>query len=121
MATAGAIGSETRQLDSRDKITGQLKYAGDLQIPGMLHGRLVVSPYAHARIKSIDASEAEKIPGVIVVTAKDLPIANPGPNRAGEPLARDEVLFNGHPVAVVLAPSAAIAEDAVGLVEVDYE
>jgi CO/xanthine dehydrogenase Mo-binding subunit len=87
----------------------------------MLHARLVVSPYSHARILKIDKSAAEAIPGVVVLTAADLPIARPDPSRQGEPLAVDEVVFNGHPVAVVLAPTEALAEDGVGLVDVTYE
>ncbi len=116
-----AVGRSIPRVDGYEKITGQAKYAGDLQMPGMLHGRLVVSPYPHARIVKIDSSAAEQVPGVRVLTAADLPIARPDPSRQGEPLAVDEVVFNGHPVAVVLAPTEALAEDAVALVEVTYE
>jgi CO/xanthine dehydrogenase Mo-binding subunit len=121
MAEVAAVGASIPRVDALEKLTGQAKYAGDLSLPGMLYGRLVVSPYAHARIVNIDKSAAEKLPGVIVLTAADLPIAERAPTRVGEPLAAEEVLFNGHPVAVVLAESEAVAEDALGLVEVSYE
>ncbi len=119
--TDTVVGTSIRRLDGYEKITGQAKYAGDVQLPGMLHARLVVSPYPHARILKIAKSTAEQIPGVIVLTAADLPIAHPDPSRQGEPLAADEVVFNGHPVAVVLAPTEALAEDALALVDVTYE
>ncbi|HUX88010.1 MAG TPA: xanthine dehydrogenase family protein molybdopterin-binding subunit, partial [Chloroflexota bacterium] len=119
--TDTVVGTSIRRVDGYEKITGQAKYAGDIQLPGMLHARLIVSPYPHARIVKIDKSVAEQIPGVIVLTAADLPIARPDPSRQGEPLAVDEAVFNGHPVAAVLAPTEALAEDAVALVEVTYE
>ena len=119
--TDTVVGTSIRRVDGYEKITGQAKYAGDVQLPGMLHARLVVSPYPHARIVRIDKSAAEQIPGVIVLTAADLSIARPDPSRQGEPLAVDEVVFNGHPVAAVLAPTEALAEDAVALVDVTYE
>lgn len=116
-----AVGTSIPRVDALEKLTGQARYAGDLRLPGMLFGRLVVSPYAHARVLNIDKSAAERITGVIVLTAADLPIANREANRVGEPLAAEEVLFNGHPVAVVLAESEAVAEDALSLVDVTYE
>ncbi|MGH2460273.1 MAG: xanthine dehydrogenase family protein molybdopterin-binding subunit [Chloroflexota bacterium] len=121
MAVDTVIGTPTRRVDALEKLTGQCKYAGDLQLPGMLHARLVVSPYAHARILAIDKSAAERLPGVIVLVAADLPIVEREGSRKGEPLAAREALFHGHPVAIVLAESEAIAEDAVALVEVSYE
>lgn len=121
MAIDTVIGTPTRRVDALEKLTGQCQYAGDIQLPGMLHCRLVVSPYGHARIVGIDKSAAERIPGVIVLTAADLPIAERDGSRKGEPLAASEVVFHGHPVAVVLADSEAVAEDAAGLVEVSYE
>lgn len=119
--TDTVVGTSIPRLDGFEKITGQAKYAGDVQLPGMLQARLVVSPYPHARIVKIDKSAAEQIPGVRVLTAADLPIAKPDPSRQGEPLAVDEVVFNGHPVAIVLAPTEAQAEDGLALVEVEYE
>ncbi|HEX5416088.1 MAG TPA: xanthine dehydrogenase family protein molybdopterin-binding subunit [Chloroflexota bacterium] len=119
--TDTAVGTSIPRLDGYEKITGRAKYAGDVQLPGMLQARLVVSPYPHARIVKIDKSAAEALPGVRVLTAADLPIVQPDPSRQGEPLAVDEVVFNGHPVAVVLAPTEALAEDGLALVDVTYE
>lgn len=121
MAVDSVIGTPTRRIDAFEKLTGQCKYAGDVQLPGMLHCRLVVSPYGHARILNIDKSAAEKLPGVTVLVAADLPIVERNGSRQGEPLAASEVVFHGHPVAAVLAESEAVAEDAVALVEVSYE
>jgi len=119
--TGTAVGTSIPRVDGYEKVTGQARYAGDLQLPGMLHARLVVSQYPHARIVKIDKSAAEQIPGVVVLTAADLRIAKPDPSRQGEPLASGEAVFNGHPIAVVLAPTEALAEDALALVDVTYE
>lgn len=122
MSAFTTIGKSVRRVDGFEKVTGQLQYAGDLRLPGMLHARLVVSPYAHARLVRIDPSEALKVPGVVqVITGADLPIARPESSRKGEPIAREEVVFSGQPVAVVLAETEAAAEDAVPLVQVEYE
>ncbi len=119
--TKTAVGTSIPRLDGYEKVTGQAHYAGDVRMPGMLHARLVVSPYPHARIVNIDKSAAEALPGVIVLTAADLPIVRSDPSRQGEPLASEEVVFNGHPVAAVLAPTEALAEDGLALVNVEYE
>src|SRR5581483_2460266 len=81
--TNTAVGTSIPRLDGYEKVTGQAKYAGDLQMPGMLHARVRVSPYPHARILTIDKSAAEAIRGVIVLTASDLPIVNGDPSRQG--------------------------------------
>jgi CO/xanthine dehydrogenase Mo-binding subunit len=89
----------------------------------MLHARLVLSLHAHARIKKIDTSAALKVPGVVrVVTASDLPlIPEKSESRKRNPLAKDEVIFYGQPVAVVLGETEAAALDGVNQVEVEYE
>jgi CO/xanthine dehydrogenase Mo-binding subunit len=93
----------------------------DVRIAGLLHGRLVLSPYAHARIVSIDREAALELPGVeAVLTWDDLPI-KAGAGRAAEPLAREEVVFAGQPVALVLADTEALAEDGAEAVFVEYE
>ncbi|MDR5695859.1 MAG: xanthine dehydrogenase family protein molybdopterin-binding subunit [Armatimonadota bacterium] len=103
------IGVPLRRLEGAEKVTGRTRYAGDLSLPGMLHARLVLSPYAHARIVHIP-KEGLGVPGTQVVTAEDLP---PSPEDAHAPLlAREETCFCGQPVAVVLAESEAAAEDA---------
>src|SRR6266581_4024053 len=124
MALDSALGSRVRRVDSADKITGLAQFAGDLKLVGVLHGRLVLSPYAHARIKKIDAAAALALPGVIaVVTATDLAklVKTDVNSRARELLADERARFCGQPVAAVLAESEAAAEDAAARVEVEYE
>lgn len=118
-----AVGKATHRRDALGKITGQTRYAGDLSAIGLLHARLVLSPYAHARIIAIDISSALEVPGVkFVYTSETLGIVGyDSSTRTMSPLARDEVLWCGHPVAVVLAESEAAAEDGAALVDVEYE
>ncbi len=119
-ATAGR---RTRRQDGYDKLVGRTRYAGDLAFVGLLHARLVLSPYAHARIVNIDISAAVEVPGVkAVYTSQTLGVSNPEANsRAQSPLASKEVLWSGHPVAIVLAETEAAAEDGVSAVDVEYE
>ena len=123
MTQGSSIGRSIRRLDGGEKVTGLTRFAGDLQLPRMLHARLVLSPHAHARIVRIDGSEAAGRPGVLgVFGAADLGLAKVDPTaRSKSPLALDHALFVGHPVAAVVAETAAIAEDAAALVEVEYE
>jgi CO/xanthine dehydrogenase Mo-binding subunit len=117
----GFIGAPYPRPDSVEKVTGAIRYAGDLMVPGLLHARLVLSPEPHARIRTIEAGEALQVAGVVaVLTAADLPIVAQGPLRHQEPLARDEVVFAGQPVAMVVAESEAAAEDGAEAVVVDY-
>ena len=89
---------------------------------GLLHARLVMAHEAHAKITSIAVDEALVLPGVVaVLTAADLPLVTSGPGRLYEPLAREEVIYAGQPVALVVAESEALAEDAAELVEVELE
>jgi CO/xanthine dehydrogenase Mo-binding subunit len=123
MPQGSSIGRSVRRLDGGEKVTGLTRFAGDLQLPRMLHARLVLSPHAHARIARVDRSEAAARPGVLgVFAAADLGLANVDPTaRSKSPLALGHALFVGHPVAAVVAETAAIAEDAAALVEVEYE
>jgi CO/xanthine dehydrogenase Mo-binding subunit len=123
MATEEIVGRWVRREDGERKVMGRAVYAGDVKASGKLHARLVVSPYAHADITSIDTTAAKAVPGVAgVFTAEDLPLQRPeGLTRSKDPLARGRVFFEGHPVAVVLAESEEIAEDAASLVDVEYE
>ena len=117
-----SVGVRRPRVDGREKVTGAARYAGDLAMAGLLHARVVTGLYAHARIRGVDASAALAQPGVVaVLTARDLPIVGRGEQRYFEPLARDEVVFAGQPVALVIADSEAAAEDGAGLVEVDLE
>ena len=116
-----AIGRPTRLADGRAKVTGATRYTADLQLPGMLHARLVTSLYAHANLRGIDAAAALAVPGVAaVLTARDMPDVRPS-SRNRLLLARERVIFVGQPVALVLAESEAAAEDGAQRVSVDYE
>lgn len=118
-----AVGHSIKRVDGPDKVSGQARYAADLNFPGLLHARPIMSLYAHARIVKINTEAALQVPGVVrVVTADDLPI-KPGSSesRRRDPLAKDQVLFYGQPVAVVLGETEAAARDGAELVEVEYE
>jgi len=108
-----SVGKSTRRQDAPDKLTGHARYAGDITMAGMLHARLVLSPYAHARIAGINTSAALEVPGVrAVYTGETLGMAKHGvASRTQGPLAEGEVLWCGHPVAIVLAETEAAAED----------
>jgi carbon-monoxide dehydrogenase large subunit len=128
------VGTPMRRKEDPRLLTGEAKYVDDLAIPGALHLALVRSPYAHARIRSIDTSAAAAIDGVVaVLTGADLrdEWANPMPcawpvtedmrNPAHLPVAVDTACYVGDAVAVVVATSAYVAHDAVDAVVVDYE
>jgi len=127
------IGTRPIRHDGVDKVTGQAIYGADVRLPGMLYGKILRSPHAHARILSIDTSKALTLPGVrAVATADDLvetvdKIANLGETSinirevAKNSLASDKVLYKGHAVAAVAATSPHIAEEALALIEVAYE
>ncbi len=120
MNSTHVIGRREPLRDGRQKVTGALRYAPDLAVSGMVHARLVMSPYPHARVRRIDTSAALAVPGVVaVLTADDLPDIPPR-NRHTLLLARDRVLFVGHPVALVLATDEVAAEDGTERVIVDY-
>ena len=122
-AQPALVGTSLPRQDGPDKITGRARYAGDQVLPGMLYARLVLSPYAHARILNIDISPALVVPGVVdVFTAETLGMAHADTlTRAQSPLAVNEVVWCGHPVAIVVGETEASAEDGVAAVEVDYE
>ena len=121
MTNYKVIGRPTPLLDGRERVTGTIRYAPDLNVPGMVQGRFVTSPYAHARILSVDKSAALAVPGVVaVLTAEDLPDIPPD-DRTRLLLARGRVIFPGQPVALVLAETLAAAADALELVQVEYE
>ena len=117
-----AIGRSVPRVDGRPKVTGGAQFAADVEVRGLLHARPVLALPAHARIVSIDASAALASPGVVaVLTAADLPIVTKGTDRLHEPLAREEILWAGQPVALVVAETAEAAADAVQLVQVETE
>src|SRR5881227_2581255 len=117
------VGTSLPRQDGPDKVTGRARYAGDQALPGMLYARLVTSPYAHARILNIDTSAALSIPGVVAAfTAETLGMAQTNLlSRAQSPLAQHEVVWCGHPVAIVVGETEASARDGADAVEVDYD
>src|ERR1700675_1127550 len=127
------VGTRPIRPDGVPKVTGRAMYGADLAMAGMLVGRILRSPHAHARIRSIDTSKAAALPGVkAVITAADFPdhkFEYIGPERVAvnfwhvtrNVMAREKVLYEGHAVAAVAATDAATAEEALGLIRVDYE
>src|SRR5512132_2316690 len=132
MADNKWIGKRTIRPDGADKVTGRAAFAADTTMPGMIWGKVLRSPHPHARIRGIDTSKAEALPGVkAVVTARDI-VDFPVDKSVmlgiqdmrwmcRNVMAREKVLFPGHPVAAVAATSEAIAAQACELIEVDYE
>ena len=127
------IGTSPIRHDGADKVTGRAIYGIDYHMTGMLWGKVLRSPHAHAKIKGIDASKALALPGVhAVITGKDMAVAADIEVEAGETslnymhlsdnvMARDKALYKGHAVAAVAADTQNIAEEALALIEVDYE
>ena len=117
------VGKPVARIDGVGKVTGETVYADDMQLPRMLHAKVLGSPYAHARIKSIDTSAARMHPGVeAVFTPADLPPYKKNfSNRRGMIFPDEEVLFYGQPVAAVLASDPHVAEEALSLIKVEYE
>ena len=127
------LGTRPMRHDAYDKVTGAAKFGADINMPGMLHGKVLRSPHSHARIRSISTSKAEALPGVMAVaTSADFPVIKARPldyeNFQGNPrlmaeniLANDKALYRGHAVAAVAATSPHVAEQALDLIEVEYE
>jgi CO/xanthine dehydrogenase Mo-binding subunit len=127
------VGTRPIRHDGADKVTGRALYGADIQLAGLLHGAILRSPHAHARIRGIDTSKAAALPGVkAIVTAADFPptgekLVDLGEGETplsyirGNVLASGKVLYRGHAVAAVAATNIHIAEEAASLIEVDYE
>jgi CO/xanthine dehydrogenase Mo-binding subunit len=120
------IGTRVLRPDGIDKVTGRAKYGADAFAPGQLVGLILRSPHAHARIRKIDTSKAEKLPGVkAVLTSADLPDLTDGDRNMYDMLencmARGKALYDGHAVAAVAAIDMATAKKALKLIKVDYE
>ncbi len=127
------VGTRPVRPDGADKVTGKAMYGADLAMPGMVVGKILRSPHAHARIVSIDTRKARALPGVkAIVTAADFPDLASEEFEAGESagnlrdlsqnvMARHVVLYDGHAVAAVAATSSSIADEALALIVVDYE
>jgi CO/xanthine dehydrogenase Mo-binding subunit len=117
-----AVGRSMRRLDGPEKLNGAIGYADDVTFKNLLHARLVLSPHAHARISSIERAAALGQPDVVaVLIADDLRMQLVDDLRKSQPLARDEVMWVGQPVAIVVAETDAAAADAAELVEVTYD
>ncbi len=127
------IGTRPIRHDGTDKVAGRALYGADVRLPGMLYGAVLRSPHAHARIIAINTKKAEALPGVkAVVTASDLPWVGDKTSNLGEGqinlrylsdkiLAREKVLYHGHPVAAVAATNVHVAAEALKLIEVRYD
>ena len=128
------VGKRPIRHDGAEKVTGQARYGADVRLPGMLYGKILRSPHAHARIKSIDTRHAEEVPGVrAIITSADL--SQPSGRLvdlaegvlhnmrflSNNIMAADKVLYKGHAVAAIAATSPYIAEEALALIQVDYE
>src|SRR5262244_2932591 len=113
------VGTRPVRPDGIDKVTGRAKFGADAVAPGMLIGKILRSPHAHARIKSIDVSKAAKLPGVkAIVTRDDFKEREPSLRNV---MARDKVFYDGHAVAAVAATSTSVARKALKLIKVDYQ
>jgi CO/xanthine dehydrogenase Mo-binding subunit len=128
------IGTRPIRPDGIEKVTGKAKFAADYQDSTLLHGKVLRSPHAHANIKSINIDKALKYPGVkAIITSKDFAEPPKGLTTIGEGgsanlqfisanvLAREKVLYKGHAIAAIAATSPHIAEEALDLIEVEYE
>ncbi len=121
--TFRVLGKGRKLTEGMEKVTGRARYSGDMQLPGMLYARPVLSPYAHATIGRIDTAAAKQVPGVVaVLTAEDLPTRERAINsRPSAVLAKDRVLFRGQPVVVVVGETEEAARDGADAVEIEYE
>jgi len=122
MNNFNVVGESIQRKEALNKVTGTARYTDDYNKPGLLHARMLISPYAHAKIKSIDYSKAQKSPGVRgILTGKNFPELTGDPIADRPPIAIDKVRYYGEPVAVVVADSEAEAKKAVFLIKVEYE
>jgi CO/xanthine dehydrogenase Mo-binding subunit len=127
------VGSRPVRPDGVDKVTGRANFGADLSMPGMLYGRVLRSPHAHARIKRIDTSKAQAIEGVYgIVTGADFPAVSSEAIVGGEGggdyadlarnvMAREKAVYHGHAVAAVAAQSVQIADQALAALQVEYD
>jgi CO/xanthine dehydrogenase Mo-binding subunit len=125
------IGTSPVRPDGVDKVTGRAQYGADLNLPNQIYGKVLRSPHAHARIRSIDVSKAAAMPGVHVICGRDFEEAEHGEiggegggdisDLAKNVMARDKVLYHGHAVAAVAAPSLRKADEALAAIHVEYE
>src|ERR671924_1142424 len=122
------IGKSVRRLDYETKVTGTAQYLADVKVPGVCYGKILRSPYPHARIKRINASKAQKVSGVVAVLTRDDILHDQGIEPYYGPVFKDQTIVAtekvrhvGDPVAAVAALTVDAAEEALRLIEVDYE
>jgi len=122
--TLNVVGKTTPRMDGKEKVTGKAVYTVDIELPGMVHAKILRSPYAHARLARVDGRRAEALPGVYAVITRD------DQRRLGmfgaaykdqTIVAVDKVRYVGDAVAAVAAVDEATAEQALNLIEVEYE
>ena len=122
MEALGSVGKRIPKLDAADKVTGRSVYIQDLKVPGMLYGKILRSKYPHAKIVSIDTSRAKKLLGVrAVITADDIPEIRFGLMKDQAALKAGKVRSYRDEVAAVAAVDPEIAEEAINLIDVEYE
>jgi CO/xanthine dehydrogenase Mo-binding subunit len=118
------VGRAESRSDGDDKVSGKAIYAVDVKVPGMIHGKILRSPYAHARLTRVDASKAENFPGVfaVITRADQARLRMFGAAYKDQTIvAVDKVRYAGDPVAAVAAVDEATAEEALALIDVEYE
>ena len=127
------VGTRPIRHDGIDKVLGRAIYGADITMTGLLHGAVLRSPYAHARIERIDTSKAEAAPGVLaVMTSDDMPLADETLLDLGEEMtnakwaservmARGKAIYRGHPVAAIAAVDLNTALEALKLIDIEYE
>ncbi|MEK7783708.1 MAG: molybdopterin cofactor-binding domain-containing protein, partial [Candidatus Binatota bacterium] len=122
------VGKSVRRLDYEAKVTGRAQYLADMSVPGMCHGKILRSPYPHARIIKIYAARALKVPGVMAVLTRDDILHDEGIEPFYGPVFKDQTIVAvekvrhvGDPVAAVAASTVDAAEEALRLIEVEYE
>jgi len=125
------IGKDHPKVEVEEKVTGEYEFAGDISLPHMLHAKILRSPYAHALVKSINTKQAKELPGVkAVITHEDVKerwfVRAPGthssnPRTLDTRIIDEKMRYVGDRVAAVAATSLEIAEEALGLIEVEYE
>ena len=123
-----SVGARAPVVDGRARVSGQIEYVGNVVLPGMLVGKVLRSPYPHARIVRVDASRAARLPGVLAALGRDQLRGRPGldpfygqTERDTPVLALERVRYAGEPVAAVAAADADTAREALGLIHVEYE
>ncbi len=122
MTSLNYIGKRLRKKDGREKVTGRAIYGQDLVLPRMLYGKILYSLYPHAKIRSIDTRKARRVPGVrVILTGEDIPDIQFGFIKDNRPMQKGIVRWTGDEIAAVAAESEEAAEEALALIEVDYE